>query len=154
YKELANHNHVLYGYGLGNRFRDWFYDEDGNKTFPYEFFKKGYNFWRGLELGLKNSDGNERRGTEDWSYSTMSEDLANKIQAMGSIYGSTFSLRKDNRGLNILQRFSRRKEPRLNDTATNRALEIDYGGTVYCATVSTGLLIVRRNNKVVLSGNS
>src|SRR5690625_4735380 len=84
----------------------------------------------------------------------MSDVLADKIQAFGSLYGATFSLKKNSKGLNILQRFSRRSEPRLNDTISNRGEKVPYDGYIYCATVSTGLLIVRRNNKVVLSGNS
>ena len=63
-------------------------------------------------------------------------------------------MKKNSKGLNILQRFSRRSVPRLNDTTSNRGKKVLYDGYIYCATVSTGLLIVRRNNKVVLSGNS
>ncbi|TDE87445.1 FAD-dependent thymidylate synthase [Deinococcus sp. S9] len=37
---------------------------------------------------------------------------------------------------------------------TTRESWTPYRGKVYCATVSTGALLVRRNNKVVVSGNS
>jgi len=154
YEEMKSNNHIIRGKDIGTKFRKLFYDKHKRKTFPDSFYRRGDSFWQGFELGLFNSDGSKRRGTADWIYSTMSDVLADKIQAFGSLYGATFSLKKNSKGLNILQRFSRRSEPRLNDTTSNRGEKVPYDGYIYCATVSTGLLIVRRNNKVVLSGNS
>src|SRR5699024_1299077 len=71
-----------------------------------------------------------------------------------SVNGGQFTLSRNARGLYTLRRILRRRNPRLNDNSCNKYEKIPYKGYVYCATVSTGLLMVRRNNRVVLSGNS
>lgn len=38
-------------------------------------------------------------------------------------------------------------------TCKNTYSEVPYSGKIYCATVSTGMLVVRRNGKVTISGN-
>src|SRR5699024_2952049 len=84
----------------------------------------------------------------------MSGELANKIQFGASVNGGQFTLSRNARGLYTLRRILRRRNPRLNDNSCNKYEKIPYKGYVYCATESTGLLMVRRNNRVVLSGNS
>jgi thymidylate synthase (FAD) len=150
-KEQASDNYSITGEGLGEKFRALFYDKSKKKTFPDSFFYMNQDqFWFFMD-GLKNSDGSTKRNT--WVYDTGSKGLANKIQCLGAINGETISISKTN-SIYRLNFSSRRNQPRLNEHEGNRAKKVQYKGKVYCATVSTGLLIVRRNQKVVLSGNS
>lgn len=55
--------------------------------------------------------------------------------------------------------FSGRIHPEVSPGQDGRSLSYSeswepYSGMVYCATVSTGFLVVRRNLKVAVSGNS
>ena len=153
--DQAANKYVIHFDNIGDEFRELFYNESNEKTFPTRFVHKGYNFWAGFEEGLKNSDGSVReRNEKEWSYTTKSVELANKIQFGGAVNGSQFNISKNSRGLYKLIKILRRVEPRLNDNRHNKYELVNYKGNVYCATVSTGLLMVRRNGKVVLSGNS
>src|SRR5699024_266035 len=153
--DQAANKYVIHSDNIGDKFRELFYNESNEKTFPKSFVHKGYNFWMGFEEGLKNSDGSIRKRNEkEWSYTTKSEELANKIQFGGAVNGSQFNKSKNSRGLYKLIKILRRVSPRLNDNSHNKYELVNYKGNVYCATVSTGLLMVRRNGKVVLSGNS
>jgi len=56
----------------------------------------------------------------------------------------------------VLNLNSRRNETILNDSRNiNSYVKKEYySGKIYSVRVSTGLIVVRRNDKVVLSGNS
>lgn len=148
--KLQNDTYSIVSNMIGNTFREMFYNNN-KKTFPNSFFnmsKKEYLFFKS---GLINSDGSVKRTT--YVYSTSSNILKDKIQSLASINDDVVSISESNNGY-VLNFCSRRKSPRLNDNKNNKYKEVPYNGTVYCATVSTGLLVVRRNNKIVLSGNS
>jgi len=151
-KENANNTYVITQDGLGDKFRTLFYNSDKEKTFPDDFYFMNQHQFNLFIDGLRNSDGSQKRNT--WQYDTMSEELANKLQALASINGLSLSKNKNHLNLFRLNANSRRIMPRLNDTENNKYKKVKYNGKVYCATVSTGLLIVRRNDKVVLCGNS
>jgi len=123
-----------------------------SKTLPDSFLKLSQGRIESVLDGLRNSDGSQKRNT--WIYTTCSRSLANKIQALGAINGTPFSLCENERGMFILQARTRSKHPRVNDTEAAKIKQVPYRGIVYCAEISTGLLVVRRNNKVHLSGNS
>lgn len=121
------------------------------KVMPEWVFASNLHFRMGVLDGLRNSDGSEKRST--WCYSTSSEILANQLQILGLITGITFSLNSQDSQLYTLNANSRSFKPRVNE-GNNKDNWINYKGRIYCAEVSTGILVVRRNNKVVFSGNS
>jgi len=142
YVHIQGADDVLRPYGLGAQ----------EKTLPDSCLRLSMGRAIALLDGLRNSDGSEKRST--WTYSTVSRPLADKIQALGALNGFAFSLSETETGMFQLQARTRSRAPRVNDTDAARMRQINYSGRVYCAEVSTGLLVVRRNNKVHLSGNS
>jgi len=110
---------------------------------------------------LRNSDGTSRRNT--WSYSTTSYELASQLQAIAAVNDLKFTCVKEIRenpchnDLYCL-RLTDRIYPRVEISQTPRSRTyteqwIEYNGQIHCATVSTGALIVRRNDKVAVCGN-
>lgn len=131
-----------------------FYDEDSKKILPSSYLQANLEFRQGLIEGLINSDGSIKRST--WCYTTNSKKLADSIQILGSTIGLTFSLNINDKSIYILNCNSRSDAPRFDTTQKGTAslTKQPYIGKIYCATVSTGVLVVRRNNKIALSGNS
>jgi thymidylate synthase (FAD) len=153
FKESANGNYYVYKDGIGDEFESIFYN-NGNKTFPDSFYNMSSNQFTYFLDGLKNSDGSIKRNT--FVYTTTSLELLNKLQALCSINNTTLSVSKCQGNCYTLNIGSPRSfAPMFNDSRTPRnVFRENYDGNIYCATVSSGLLIVRRNTKVVLSGNS
>jgi len=151
----ANNIYSIVINNIGEEFYNMFY-ENGYKTFPDSFFSMTKGEYDGFIEGLINSDGSFRKNkAKQRIYSSSSLILLNKIQALGAINGDVLSINPPSKHGNIRMAFVKRNsEPRLNDAPHNHYSLVPYKGTVYCATVSKGLLIVRRNNKVVLCGNS
>jgi hypothetical protein len=110
---------------------------------------------------MKNSDGSLRRKT--WVYTTTSRQVAGMLQALlhtrGKVGSLTFTPYGDEGKMAIRVNVSDRTTPRVEPNQQGRSLSykealVPYEGSVYCATVSTGALLVRRNGKVAVSGNS
>ncbi len=106
--------------------------------------------------GLRNSDGSIKRGA--WCYSTSSKELSEQIQVVGFHAGEAVQLNKPQEygygeAIYGLMFMSRMTHPVINQGKRNTS-RVPYSGKVYCAETSTGVLVVRRNGKVVLSGNS
>lgn len=145
---------------LGKLFGSLFYNENGEKTFPLHFFDMSCEQFENFYDGLINSDGSKKRST--YVYDTTSVELRDRLQALFALNGKAASIilehpAKENIAADYrLNINSRRIMPHLNDSRKPEGCaKIEkYTGNVYCATVSTGLLVVRRNNKVCLSGNS
>lgn len=115
--------------------------------------------------GLRNSDGVTMGA--GWSYDSKEKEAIDMLQAVFHLNGqsASISLNNPNEGpghenhapcwrLHVSSR-----EPvaraEANQSGRTRASEYlsSYNGQVYCATVSTGALLVRRNNKPMVSGN-
>lgn len=138
-----------------------FYSERREKTFPDEFFSMTRNQYNCFVDGLLNSDGFVTHTSAE--YCTTSKELVSKLQALCSINGTYCSDKKtiknapnqkDSHKLTFYR--DRMMYPMINDSRTRDkygASLVHYTGKVYCATLSTGLLIVRRNGKVCLCGN-
>lgn len=152
-RELKHNNYSIVEHKIGETFQNMFYNEDKHKTIPTEFFDITLNQYKSLKDGLLNSDGHLKRGVS-FVYDTNSRELADRLQALGSINGDALSFSFYPSGLIRITSSTKKCQPRINDNKNNKVEKVKYEGEVYCATVSTGLLIVRRNSKVVLSGNS
>ena len=157
FKENKNNKYIIHKNNIGNEFRDMFYNNKKKKTFPNSLLKMSSKQFDYFWDGLFNSDGSDT--SNNLEYFTTSKELANKIQALGAINNVPFTINKSNiKNNNTLYtlNFNTRKFPHVNDSRNNykEYKWVDYNGYIYSASVSKGLLIVRRNNKVVLSGNS
>jgi thymidylate synthase (FAD) len=115
--------------------------------------------------GLKNSDGT-RITNKSWAYDSCEKEALDLIQAAAHINGfsANMTLNNPNDGighnnhepcwrLTISEHSTRRVETSQGRSPGITETQDTYTGHVYCATVSTGALMVRRNNKAFVSGN-
>lgn len=159
-RDLKNNKYVVESAQLGSWFRANCYDDNGEKRIPEWAF--GCTEAQALALfdGLRNSDGSAKRRT--WVYDTTSQQVADTLQAMLHIHGQvgSFSYRTyGDDGRSVRVNVSDRTMPRVEVCQKDRSRTyveemVPYRGMVYCATVSTGALMVRRNGHVAISGNS
>lgn len=120
------------------------------------------SFWD----GLKNSDGT-RISEKSWCYDSCEKVALDIIQATAHVNGfsANMTLNNPNEGIKHINHrpcwrlhISERSTYRVETSQEGRSLEateslVSYSGYVYCASVSTGALLVRRQNKAVVSGN-
>jgi len=133
--------------------------EGGNKRLPISYWEgKSQESIDSIFKGLKNSDGNIKRKT--WVYSTSSEVLKNDILQLSPLYGYSVTISYVNLpksplyNTNWVLNVGVSREVLVNDSRTAQTVElVPYTGKVYCADTGGNVLIVRRNGKVVLSGN-
>jgi len=130
------------------------YNKDKEKRIPYILTQVSTKYILALFDGLKNSDGN--LVNESWEYNTSSSELANQIQAIAALNGMVFNLRRHISNDRIMFKFRQcisQPEPLIRKDR-HKAKLVSYDGKIYCCTVSTGLIMVRRNGIVHISGNS
>ena len=115
--------------------------------------------------GLKNSDGTPKNST--WAFDSTAKASLDILQAAFHLNGkaASLSLNNPNEGeghenhapcwrihISCREPFARAEVGQRGRTRGSEQL-IPYKGNVYCATVSTGALLVRRNGKPVVCGN-
>lgn len=125
------------------------------KKLPDNYLSMSHIQWQRLKEGLLNSDGSIKRNT--WVYSSTSKILANQIQTLAHLHGESCSIIFN--GYIYTLNFSKRITPEVSISQNGRSNSysnsyVEYNGEVYCPTVSTGLVLVRRNGKIIVSGNS
>lgn len=127
-----------------------------DKFIPEILFQKSPTFLDGLFTGLINSDGHKKsRNAKELSFSSTSEKLLNDFGRLATLLGKYPKRNKDFLSKKIT--ITNKCYPRVNDSRLSIESFIypkQYNGDIYCCTVSTGLLLVRRNGKQVISGNS
>ena len=107
-------------------------------------FLKELSFW----------DGSKRKGGAGWSYVSTNIDNVNIMQELGSITGlratSTYSQPKERKPIKTLYLSEK------TATWTDRFVKSKkkYKGYVYCVTMPDATVIVRRNGRVCVTGNS
>ena len=134
---------------IADYFREHGY-RGSDKVLPAWVLDMDQPFQKSVLDGLRNSDGSQKRRA--WVYSTVSAPLAEQVQVLALHCGEAANLRRSG-PMFCLNVNSRSREPVVNQDKKNTGREY-YDGTVYCATTRTGLMVVRRNGKVVLSGNT
>lgn len=151
--ELASNQFVVRGKNFRSVFSQ-FYDADGVKFMPRWATELPGTLASLLLEGMKNSDGTRKRGT--WELSTTSAQVRDAVEILAVHAGessSTYTSDSNGRVCYRIAFHSRMREPVINQGQRNTSVT-EYTGKVYCATTRTGVLLVRRNGKVVLSGNS
>jgi hypothetical protein len=154
---------------LSNKCGHWLSDNCRNsyndKKLPDDFIDMSIEQWILLKEGLLNSDGYLSRG-RNMTYTTTSKILAEQLQILSHLHGESCSINytyysdyytnhKDLCKLNFSSRITPEVSPLQNGrTNTYTIKSVDYNSSVFCPTVSTGLVLIRRNDKVVVSGNS
>lgn len=131
------------------------------KKLPDQYLKIDRECVINLLDGLKNSDGTIKR--KIWSYSTTSQILVDQLQSLASVNGLKFTCSIEEKEKDVhsdlyVMRLTDRLYPRVECNQSTRSRTyteewVDYSDKIYCATVSTGALIVRRNYKVAICGN-
>lgn len=135
------------------------YDEVGNKYYPIEdAIKKGPSFCAGMFDGLLNSDGSVKRNT--YTFSSTSRPLFDLFTIVGTISGYNVLENKKQDGDRVNETYRAMVQTRntvfVNKSSSKQKEEInyDYKGYVSCVTVPTGMLLVRRNGKQMVCGNT
>jgi hypothetical protein len=132
------------------------------KKLPDNFCEMSLEQWILLKDGLLNSDGYLRRNA--FTYATTSKLLAEQLQILAHIHGEhCYISHQDLANINHQRIFKLNFSPRITPEVspnqrgrsnTYSINDVDYNDSVFCPTVSTGLVLVRRNRKIIVSGNS
>ena len=155
--EQKGGNYIVKSKNLKNVFSDLFY-KNNEKTIPEIFTTLPSNFKDNLLDGLLNSDGHiNKRGSI--MYDTTSKELVNCLQTIFCIsgYKITIKNRKSN-SIKHKQRyrlyFSKQKYTCEKKGVKGGWFEQNYDDYVYCLSVPTSFIVIRRNGKVSITGNS
>jgi len=148
-RTLANDTYALRTEGIAPIFRGAFYNAS-TKSVPSVLLGLNREEAQAVLEGLKASDGSQKRGA--WEFFTSSVQVADSFERI-VIHAGECCHRGGDGYMHRLMVLSRMREPVVNQGKKNTSLE-HYDGYVYCAHTRTGILVVRRNGKVVLSGNS
>jgi thymidylate synthase (FAD) len=153
----TNH-YVVKSLELKNIFVNLFQTSSGEKTIPRIFTTLETELKDLLLEGLVNSDGHfNKKGS--LIYDTTSEDLVDSLQTIFCISGYKINVSKRKReSLNHKERyrlyFSKRQYTTEKKGVQGGWYTREYDDYVYCLSVPTQFLVIRRNNKVSISGNS
>lgn len=143
------------------------YNDDRDRVIPRDILEN----WSGESIGHLIDGYLEGDGSVgdhgQISMSTVSAQLADDLQEAAALAGGSISYRRvetdryssfGNRPVHHLGLISsRNSRPRIGWTVEDRAREVyrvDYDDKVYCVTVPSGILYVRRNGKSLWCGNS
>lgn len=154
---------------LSNAKIEWKEKEYGTYThftfhFPYFNPKQFPNEWYNLSSKCKEAimeeillwDGSltETKFGIRKTYSTSKKNDADFIAFVGASCGYGVNMREDKRGerTNYLLSFTRIKNTKIS-TKSTFTKEVNTHGRVYCFKVESGMLVVRRNNKIYVSSN-
>jgi thymidylate synthase (FAD) len=140
------------------------FSKDKQKILPSSYMFLPPKQAQALLDGLLSSDGTKRRSESQVSYDSTSLDLINTIQSLITLNGLSANITLNGKTatdkhkqcyrLNITEHVTQRIEAcQKNRTPSITESVIDYKGYVYCAKVSTGALVVRREGKTLISGN-
>ncbi len=142
------------------------FSTDNGKCIPQWILTLPENAILAFWDGLKNSDGT-RVTKKSWAFDSCEKSAIDLIQATAHINGFSANLTLNNPNvgekhlnhkpcwrLNISENETRRCEASQKGRTPGIVESLsDYSGYVYCASVSTGALLVRRNGKVLVCGN-
>ena len=124
-----------------------------HKCLPSFVLEQSLGFQQAVLEGLRQSDGSEKRGA--WVFSTSSPVLREQFYRLVVHCGEVANEAAVHpvSGVSTTTVMSRSRQPVINQSRRNTRM-VDYRGDVHCATTRTGILVVRRRGKVVLSGNT
>jgi thymidylate synthase (FAD) len=135
------------------------------KYIPWSYLNLTPDLVASLLEGMRITDGTEKRSS--WSYDSTSKQVLDFLQAILHLNGlsGSYSFNNPNSGEEHTNHkpcgrihISKRREPRVEICQNNRSRSYvesieSYEGDVFCVTVSTGALLVRKDRKVIVCGN-
>jgi thymidylate synthase (FAD) len=142
-----------------------YFSYDSGKTLPNFILTLPATLFHALLDGLKHSDGTCKGAT--WALDSCEKVALDLLQAAAHLNQMSTSLTLNNpnegeghanhRACWRLHFNNQGNTPRFEPAQTGRTRGsesvVEYNGIVYCASVSTGALLVRHNRKVMVSGN-
>ncbi len=126
------------------------------KSLP-DLSDKSSAYLKGIFYGLMESDGSVKHN--GWVYSSSSKELFEGVKALATACGFSLDASKvrhldnPNHSVNYLVTVLSRHHANY-DIRNGAEKVIQYDGKVFCVTVPSGLLLVRRNDKQLVCGNS
>lgn len=128
---------------------DWMedcYTEQGEKCVPPQFFNMTSENFKHFEQGLLESDG----CVANSQFNSFSSQLIEDLCVIFHTHGKSFNIKKYGDCFKV--KILKEDAPILRKDK-HTVKEIDYTGKVYCVTVPTGAIMVRRAGIVHISGN-
>lgn len=125
------------------------------KRIPDDVWSRSVSFLSGLLHGIMEGDGSVKHG--GFAYSTSSPRLARDVDRLATLLGWCVSMNKPRHLSNPNHNVNYRLILKSRRKATNRNAVVSrkpYAGMVYCVTVPSGLVLVRRHNKPLVCGNT
>ena len=118
-----------------------------NKVLPDELFNMDMEGYKHFKQACLESDGN----VDNNEINTFSEKLAHQIQVIACLHNDAMNIRKYNGGC-YKQKFQ--DKPYITFSKDKDTFEnTSYSGKVYCVTVPSSFIVVRRKGIVTVSGN-
>ncbi|MDB9373540.1 Thymidylate synthase ThyX [Nodularia sphaerocarpa UHCC 0038] len=180
---IRKQNKIDYLYGLGfeikqhpndrysltdSKVASWLqktFTHNQEKFIPWSYLNLTPDLIVCLLEGMRVTDGTPKRSS--WSYDSTSDQVLDFLQAILHLNGESgsYSLNNPNEGEEHENHkpcgrihISKRREPRVEISQNNRSRSYvesieSYQGDVFCVTVSTGALLVRKDRKVIVCGN-
>lgn len=139
-------------------FEDEIYDSEKRKYYSIKkVIENGSSFCKGLYEGFVNSDGSKKRNT--YTFSSTSRNLIELFMLSATFSGYRPIENKKVESENKNHKTSYRVMVQTYDNVNvNKGLikeyKEQYSGKVYCATVPSGMLLVRRDGLQVVCGNT
>lgn len=112
---------------------------------PYNFIDYSYNCKKILFNEIMKGDGSIKKGKA--TYVSYSNKLLEEVQILATMIGYKASVNYKNHSVHI-------KLNRNGDSMIDKTKNIEYTGYVWCVNVALSNIVVRRNGKIFISGNS
>lgn len=133
-----------------------------DRTIPNEYLDYSPEYLHCLLKGLMESDGSTTKSGEK-TYTTINKDHANSFQLLALKCGYNCSINnRVSNGFNkktpyylcVLSGFRQKKSSFVVSKQHNHITTEQYNGKIWCASTRNTTLIIRRNGRVVVTGNS
>lgn len=135
---------------LKKRDLDFVWYHAPEKRWPWDAVQWSKSARYAILSELRHWDGDSGK-VSSFRFFTSDKQSADVISAIAAVTGHHASMRLDAR--RGRKNYILNVTPRLWRELYKTPTKIDYSGLVYCCTVDTGFLVVRRHGKVTISGN-
>lgn len=124
------------------------YNDEAEKKLPDILFYMDQSGYKSFKMACLESDGNVKNN----EYNTSSVELINQIQVIAHLHNDSLNIHGSYNNM-FKQKFKVKNYISLRQDKDDFSMK-KYDGVVYCVTVPSSYIIVRRNGIVHISGNS
>lgn len=140
-----------------NLAKDIFSFFDGKKEIPATIYEQNTDFLKSFLLGYLNGDGS-KVNESSWKFVTISKQSADMLIAITRLVGgishlSTRVIRGNFPNSKLQYSGFITLNDKINTTTIKQSQYIKYDGDVYCLEVPNTNLLIRRNDKIFITGN-